>query len=127
MTTGRTRSATEDTETGQEQCPPDIATMRATVRRLLAADAEPPAPDELSTLALLLRGHINVLIPSVAAAALRLPKDDVPRACAMACVGEARMRLRLGDGDTDTVRTAVAVRLARSVNALADHYETLCP
>ncbi|MDX3570814.1 DUF6415 family natural product biosynthesis protein [Streptomyces sp. ID05-47C] len=108
-----------------EQSPPDIATMRATVRRLLAADAEPPAPAELPTLALLLRGHINVLVPAVAVAARRLPKDDVPRACAMACLGEARMRLRLGDGDTDTVRAAVAVRLARSVNALADHYETL--
>ncbi|GGW47308.1 hypothetical protein CP966_25300 [Streptomyces galilaeus] len=110
-----------------EPSPPDIATMRATVRRLLAADAELPTPDELSTLAPLLRGHINALVPTVENAASRLPKDDVPRACAMACVGEARMRLRLGDGDTETVRAAVAVRLARSVNALTDHYETLSP
>ncbi|MFF7530313.1 DUF6415 family natural product biosynthesis protein [Streptomyces bobili] len=110
-----------------EQSPPDIATMRATVRRLLAADAEPLTPDELSTLAPLLRGHINALVPTVEIAARHLPKDDVPRTCAMACVGEARMRLRLGDGDTETVRAAVAVRLARSVNALADHYENLRP
>lgn len=115
------------TAAAEEQSPPDIATMRATVGGLLAADAEPPPPDELSTLAPLLRGHINALIPAVETAARHLPKDDVPRACAMACVGEARMRLRLGDGDTETVRAAVAVRLARSVNALADHYENLRP
>ncbi|MFE7648665.1 DUF6415 family natural product biosynthesis protein [Streptomyces phaeoluteigriseus] len=111
----------------EEQSPPDIATMRTAARRLLAADAEPPTPGELSTLATLLRGHINALVPAVAMAARGLPKDDVPRACAMACIGEARMRLRLGDGDTTAVRTAVAVRLARSVNALADHYENLRP
>ncbi|MFJ4551111.1 DUF6415 family natural product biosynthesis protein [Streptomyces sp. NPDC088817] len=99
--------------------------MRASVRRLLAEDVEPPAPDELPTLALLLRGHINTLIPAVEAATRVLPENDVPRACAMACVGEARMRLRIGDGDNDDVRLAVAVRLARSVNALADHYENL--
>ncbi|MGW1399292.1 DUF6415 family natural product biosynthesis protein [Streptomyces sp. NPDC002405] len=112
-------------QTGDTVLAPDIVTMRATVRRLLADDAEPPAPDELSTLALLLRGHINALIPAVEKAARRLPKNDIPRACAMACIGEARMRLRMGDGDNGAVRLAVAVRLARSVNALADHYDTL--
>ncbi|MFE7229864.1 DUF6415 family natural product biosynthesis protein [Streptomyces sp. NPDC057596] len=118
--TARPAATAED-----DQPPPDIATMRATVRRLLADDAEPPAPDELSTVVLLLRGHINALVPAVEMAARRLPKDDVPRACAMACIGEARMRLRMGDGDNGAVRHAVAVRLARSVNALADHYDTL--
>ncbi|MFJ2719353.1 DUF6415 family natural product biosynthesis protein [Streptomyces sp. NPDC087437] len=99
--------------------------MRASVRRLLAADIEPPAPDVLETLAQTLRGHINALIPAVEAVTRGLPKNDVPRICAMACIGEARMRLRMGDGDNDAVRLAVAVRLARSVNALADHYENL--
>ncbi|MFJ2737679.1 DUF6415 family natural product biosynthesis protein [Streptomyces sp. NPDC087317] len=108
-----------------DQPPPDIAAMRASARRLLADDAEPPEPDAVATLVLLLRGHINVLVPAVEMAARRLPKDDIPRACAMACIGEARMRLRMGDGDNDAVRLAVAVRLARSVSALADHYDTL--
>lgn len=112
-------------QTGDTVLAPDIVTMRATVRRLLAADIEPPAPDELSTVVLLLRGHINALIPAVEMAARGLPKDDVPRACAMACIGEARMRLRMGDGDNEAVRLAVAVRLARSVNALADHLGNL--
>ncbi|MFI1293899.1 DUF6415 family natural product biosynthesis protein [Streptomyces sp. NPDC020792] len=67
--------------------------MRASVRRLLAADIEPPAPDVLETLAQTLRGHINALIPAVEAATRSLPKNDVPRICATACIGEARMRL----------------------------------
>ncbi|MFJ1653533.1 DUF6415 family natural product biosynthesis protein [Streptomyces sp. NPDC088337] len=99
--------------------------MRASVRRLLSEEVEPPAADELPRLALLLRGHISALIPAVEAATRGLPENDVPKVCAMACVGEARMRLRIGDGDNDAVRLAVAVRLARSVNALADHYENL--
>ncbi|MFF4828240.1 DUF6415 family natural product biosynthesis protein [Streptomyces sp. NPDC001312] len=109
----------------RDQPPPDIATMRATAGRLLADGPEPPMADVLQTLALMLRGHMNVLIPAVEMAARNLPKDDVPRACAMACVGEARMRLRLGEGDNGAVRLTVAVKLARSVNALVDHYETL--
>lgn len=40
-----------------------------------------------------------VAIPEVEAAAFRLGKDDIPRACALACVGEARMRLRLEPGE----------------------------
>ncbi|MCX4699536.1 DUF6415 family natural product biosynthesis protein [Streptomyces sp. NBC_01373] len=103
----------------------DIATMRQSSRCLLAEDTAPPAGDALDTLAVLLRDHIGQLIPEVEAATLGLPKDDIPRACALACVGEARMRLRLGDGDTDAVRLAVAVKLARSVRALCDHYENL--
>lgn len=105
--------------------PPDIETMRATARRLLADDAEPPSPEELETLTLLLRGHLMVAIPAVEIAAGRLPKDDVPRACAMACIGEARMRLRLEPGRTLPAGIAHAQRLARSVDALADHYENI--
>lgn len=105
--------------------PPDIETMRDTARRLLAEDAELPSPDELDTLALALRGHIMVLIPSVEDAAGRLPEDDIPRACALACVGEARMRLGAEPGRNLPAGVAHAQRLARSVNALCDHYENL--
>ncbi|MEV8124128.1 DUF6415 family natural product biosynthesis protein [Streptomyces sp. NPDC085944] len=99
--------------------------MRATARPLLAADVEPPAPDDLAQVTTTLRDHIASLIPAVEAITRTLPADDVPRACALACIGEARMRLRLGDGDTDLVRLSVAVRLARTANALADHQQTL--
>ncbi|WP_234436284.1 DUF6415 family natural product biosynthesis protein [Streptomyces sp. NRRL S-813] len=45
------------------------------------------------------------------AATRSLPKDDALRACAIACVGKARMRLRLGGGNNETVRLAVATKL----------------
>lgn len=104
---------------------PDVETMRDAVRRLLAENAEPPMPDELETLTLQLRGHIMVLIPKVEIASGRLPKDDVPRACALACIGEARMRLGTEPGRSLPAGIAHAQRLARSVNALCDHYEIL--
>ncbi|MEU7399750.1 DUF6415 family natural product biosynthesis protein [Streptomyces sp. NPDC044948] len=105
--------------------PPDIATVRATVRPLLAADAEPLAADELAKTTATLREYIAGLIPAVEATARALPEHDVPRACALACIGEAYMRLRLGDGDTDLVRQSLVVRLARTALALADHHEAL--
>ncbi|MFB7461729.1 DUF6415 family natural product biosynthesis protein [Streptomyces sp. NPDC056188] len=99
--------------------------MRAAVRRLLADDAEPPSLEELDTLTLQLRGHMMVLIPVVERATVRLPADDVPRACALACIGEARMRLGLEPGRGLPAGIAHAQRLARSVNALADHLDNL--
>lgn len=108
-----------------DQVPPDLATMRASARRLLAEDAAPIGPEELETLRLALRGHIEELIPAVEAMTLGLPKDDIPRACALAGVREARMRLGLGVGDYPPVRMSVAMRLARSVRTLCDHYENL--
>ncbi|MGO4747690.1 DUF6415 family natural product biosynthesis protein [Streptomyces sp. 2MCAF27] len=39
-------------------------------------------------------------------------------------MGEARMRMRLEPGATLPAQIAHAQRLARSVNALCDHYET---
>lgn len=105
--------------------PPDIETMRESARILLAEGAELPAPDQLNTLTVALRGHIQVLIPEVAAAAAAEPKDSVPRYCALACIGEARNKLRLGDDDTLAIRVSVARKLARVVNALCDHHENL--
>ena len=107
------------------ESPVDVALMRAAARRLLAEDAEPPGAEELDTLTLQLRGHIMLLIPEVESAALRLPDDDVPRACAMACIGESRMRLSLEPGHNPSAGIAHAQRLARSVNALCDHLENI--
>jgi len=106
----------------QDQAPPDIETMRATAGRALAEETSTGTVD---TLIPTLRGMVQLLIPDVEQLASRQPKDDIPRACALACCGEARMRLRLGDGETPAVRAAMAQRLARSVNALCDHYENL--
>lgn len=112
--------------TGHESLPPlDIETMRESARRLLIEGAELPGVDELETLTLQLRGHIMLAIPEVEAAAARLDEDDIPRACALVGVHEARMRLNLESGPTLPGGIAHAQRLARSVNALCDHYESL--
>ncbi|HZH27293.1 MAG TPA: DUF6415 family natural product biosynthesis protein [Azospirillaceae bacterium] len=106
--------------------PLDVTVMRAAARRLLAEDAELPSDDELDTLILQLRGHVMLAIPVVEALAARLAENDVPRACALAGVGEARTRLGLEPRHVLPARIAHAQRLARSVTALCDHYENLC-
>lgn len=116
---------TKAIEPARDMRPLDIETMRGSARRLLAEDAELPTADELKTLTLALRGHMMLLIPDVEDAAQALPEDDIPRACALACVGEARMRLGLEPGATLPGGIAHAQRLARSVNALCDHVENL--
>lgn len=105
--------------------PPDIEEIRDSARRLLAADAIEPAAAELDALALTLRGHIQQLIPEVATAAAREPKDSIPRYCALACIGEARNKLRLSGDGPPTIRLSAARKLARVTNALCDHYENL--
>ncbi|MFD7314929.1 DUF6415 family natural product biosynthesis protein [Streptomyces sp. NPDC059883] len=100
--------------------------MRETAARLLSEEAELPSLEELETTTLLLRGMIMVTIPDVETAAGKLPEDDIPRACALACIGEARMRLRLEPSNgTLPAGIAHAQRLARSVRALTDHYVNL--
>ncbi|MEU9208572.1 DUF6415 family natural product biosynthesis protein [Streptomyces sp. NPDC048415] len=113
------------TRPNTEAPPLDVETMRAAARRLLAEDAELPSFDELETLTLRLRGHMMLLIPGVEQAAARQPKDDIPRYCALACIGEARMRLGLEAGHGLPAGIAHAKRLSRALNALCDHYENL--
>ncbi|MDX3252491.1 DUF6415 family natural product biosynthesis protein [Streptomyces scabiei] len=120
------RTAQRSAESKPEHVPLDVPTMRDTAARLLAEEAELPSLEEVETLTLLLRGMIMVAIPEIETAAGKLPEDAVPRACALACVGEARMRLRLEPSNgTLPACVAHAQRLARSVRALADHYVTL--
>ncbi|MBU6529815.1 DUF6415 family natural product biosynthesis protein [Streptomyces sp. NPDC057245] len=105
--------------------PVDPKRMRETATLLLAPDAREPAPDELDSLLLALRGMIENAVPEIEAVAARLPEDDVPRACALACIGEARMRLRLTPGEAFDQRHIVAQKLALTVRSLADHYWAL--
>jgi hypothetical protein len=109
----------------RESLPLARETTRAAAARLLAPDTEPPSYEELETLTLLYRGNMMLLIPEVEKAAKRLSKDDAPRACAMACIGEARIRLDLHSGAGLPAQIAHAQHLARSVNALLDHLESL--
>jgi hypothetical protein len=119
MATSTTRPPTSEE---RDQHPLDIQTMRTSAHGLLAEDPK-LSVEELKTLTLQLRGHIMAAVPEVEQMAGKLPKDDTRRACARACIGEARMRMRLEPGATLPARIAHAQRLARSVNALCDHYE----
>jgi hypothetical protein len=118
-------TASPSTVEQRDSRPPDIKTMRDSAHLLLAEDAELPVLDDLDTFALALRGHIQLLIPEVAQAAGREPKDSIPRYCALACIGEARNKLRLGTDGTLPIRLSSARKLARVLNALCDHYENL--
>ncbi|MFF5001681.1 DUF6415 family natural product biosynthesis protein [Streptomyces phaeochromogenes] len=117
-------TTTTEAETPEAR-PLDVGLMRTTARRLLAEDAELPTFDELETLTLLLRGHLMLAIPEVESTAAEFPEDDVPRACALACVKEARMRLGLEVGHGLPAGIAHAQRLARAVGSLCDHYDNL--
>ncbi|MGW9025948.1 DUF6415 family natural product biosynthesis protein [Streptomyces sp. NPDC055722] len=112
-----------------DQAPPDLATMREAVDRLLDPDAVPvalpPAPDELEALTLQLRGHLELLMPEVEQLAQCLSKNSVPRYCALACLGEARQRLAAQPSPAPGGDLAYARRLARALNALVDHFEKL--
>ncbi|MGO4420515.1 DUF6415 family natural product biosynthesis protein [Streptomyces sp. MCAF7] len=124
MTTPNIATNTTRPPTSEErdQRPLDIQTMRTSAHRLLAEDPK-LSVEELKTLTLQLRRHIVVAVLEVEQRVGKLPKDDTRRACAWACIGEARMRMRLEPGATLPDRIADAQRLARSVNALCDHYE----
>lgn len=96
--------------------------MRETIARLLGEDAEPPSPEELETLLMLLRGHLMVTIPEVATAALKLHAKHPHRSCANACIGEARMKLNAEpSGNSLPAGIAYAQKLARVLEALLNH------
>ncbi|MEU2358767.1 DUF6415 family natural product biosynthesis protein [Streptomyces misionensis] len=107
--------------------PPDIATMRETAALLLGPEREPnalpPVPENLDTLTLALRGHLELLIPEVEQRARQLPKDSAVRYCANAYVGEARGKLQAGPSPRYGGEAGHARRLARVLRALCDHYE----
>ncbi|MEV5339969.1 DUF6415 family natural product biosynthesis protein [Streptomyces sp. NPDC052676] len=105
--------------------PLDVHVMRAAARSLLAEHADLFSEEQLETLTLQLRAHLMLAIPVVEALADRFPEDDVPSACAYSAVMEARTRLGLEPRRSVAGRGAYAQRLARSVNALCDHYENL--
>ncbi|MET7390516.1 DUF6415 family natural product biosynthesis protein [Streptomyces sp. NPDC005529] len=135
MTTGqRARSATdasdghrEPTTTGAETGlgAVDVLTMRQTIALVLPAEEELPPGLDIDTLTVTLRRHMQLVVPEIESKALALDKNDIPRYCALACVGEAHGKLRARAGHGTYAALAFARRLARSLAALCDHYETL--
>ncbi|MER7838450.1 DUF6415 family natural product biosynthesis protein [Streptomyces sp. NPDC096040] len=109
----------------QDRLAPDIETMRRTAHRFLAPDARPIPTGDLVTLRATMRGQLEELIPTIEAMTRAFPAGDIPSACALAGVGEARMRLGLRPGFNSPGQMTVAMKLARSVNALCDHFENL--
>ena len=109
--------------------PPDIKTMRDVIDRLLDPDAVPqtlpPVPGELETLTLQLRGHLALMLPEVRQTAEQLPRESIPRYCALISVVEARERLRAEPTRRYGGAVGHARRLARTLNALCDHWEAL--
>ncbi|WP_406175281.1 DUF6415 family natural product biosynthesis protein [Streptomyces sp. NBC_00996] len=116
-------------ETDSDTGVPDIDTMHETIDRLLNPDAVPevlpPTAEELETLTSLLRGHLDLLMPEVERAAAKLAKNSIPRYCALACLGEARQRLAAQPSPAPGGDVSYARRLARALNALVDHFESL--
>ncbi|WP_208648030.1 DUF6415 family natural product biosynthesis protein [Streptomyces tirandamycinicus] len=117
------RGSAELAASTPEMWPVDVVEMRNATAQALAPDAEAPAGEGLETLTGLFEGNIRLLIPEVEKAAGRLPTAAIPRACALACCGEAQSRLGPRGISSDPV--AQVRRLARSVDALLDHLEAL--
>ena len=105
--------------------PVDVEMMRESAGRLIGPGTAAPEGEELAGLTGLLRGHMQLIIPQIERAAGKLPEDDVPRYCALACIGEARAKLRATVGAGPHRAVAHARKLARSLMALCDHYEAL--
>ncbi|MFG3017694.1 DUF6415 family natural product biosynthesis protein [Streptomyces sp. NPDC048254] len=119
------RTAPVSGETDTNRLPPDIETMRGTATRFLAPDARPIPTGDLVMLRATMRRQIEELIPTIEAMTRAFPAGDIPSRCALAGVQEARMRLGLRPGYNAPGQMTVAMKLARSVTALCDHYENL--
>ncbi|MGW5248815.1 DUF6415 family natural product biosynthesis protein [Streptomyces sp. NPDC004129] len=110
----------------QTETPPvDVETMRENIGRLIGPGAASLEDEELAGLTSLMHSHMQLIIPEIERAAGKLPEDDVPRYCALACIGEARAKLRATPGAGPHRAVAYARKLARSLMALCDHYEAL--
>ncbi|MEU0786481.1 DUF6415 family natural product biosynthesis protein [Streptomyces sp. NPDC006173] len=99
--------------------------MRQTIALVLPAREELPPGLDMDALTEALRGHMELIVPEVETKALALHKEDIPRYCALACVGEANDKLRSRAGQGAYAALVFARKLARSLAALCDHYETL--
>jgi len=123
------RTAPQATPADRTELPPDIETMRDVIDRLLDPDAVPgtlpPVPPELDTLTLQLRGHLALLLPEVEETAKRLPLQSIARYGALVSVTEARERLRAEPTPRFGGAPGYARRLARTLNALCNHWDAL--
>jgi hypothetical protein len=105
--------------------PVDLATMRATVSRMIGPGAQPPTGDELDTLTSMLRGHIELIIPVVDQAARKLPQYYPLRNGGLVAVWLARKKLSATTAQEPVEAAAQAVELAYALDELCNRYESL--
>ncbi|MFF0139646.1 DUF6415 family natural product biosynthesis protein [Streptomyces sp. NPDC005227] len=103
----------------------DVLVMRQTIALVLPAEEELRPGLNIDTLIGTIRSHMELIVPEIEAKALALDKNDIPRYCALACVGEAHGKLRARAGHGAYAALVFARKLARSLAALCDHYESL--
>jgi hypothetical protein len=111
--------------TAETRAAVDVGMMRQAIARLLPPSEDVPPGLDVPSLTEALSGYMNLLIPEVEKLAGGLPREDVPRYCALACVGEAHGKLRAQPGMGPGADVAYARKLARSLIALCDHFESL--
>ncbi|MEU1278542.1 DUF6415 family natural product biosynthesis protein [Streptomyces sp. NPDC005805] len=107
--------------------PAGVAGMRDAARRVLALGGAPPSREDLERLTDTLHGYVRLLVPEVRALIRARPADDPPARVAQVGVDEAWRRLHTAPGFGPDAALRHACRVARSVQALCDHYETLNP
>ena len=105
--------------------PADIATMRATIHRVLGTGTQLPTGADVDTLTRALRGHIQLLIPVVEQAARKLPRYYPLRDGGLVAVWAERRNLSATADPGPSGAAAHAVELAHALDSLCDRYEAL--
>ncbi|MGR3875397.1 DUF6415 family natural product biosynthesis protein [Streptomyces graminifolii] len=101
--------------------------MRVTSRLVLEL-ARPPSTGELALLVAQLRGHLRVMVPEVETIAARQSQSSDLAAClALACAREARRKMTIPERTSPAGQLALALRLARILDALCNHHDALDP
>lgn len=103
----------------------DTEKLRASAKSFLNSHQTLPRYETVQHAAHVFYGDLCRLIPEVEKLAGRCDKDDVRGKVALAGVGEARRRSGEIEGTGLKREFERVQRLARSVVALCDHYETL--
>ncbi|WP_338677814.1 DUF6415 family natural product biosynthesis protein [Streptomyces sp. SCSIO 30461] len=107
--------------TSAESAPPDLVTMRDIARQVMA-DEETTSAELVPAMC----GFVYLMVPEVQALIRRAPLGDVPAQVAQTAVDGACVRVTTPPGIGPAAVRRHARKVATSVLALCDHYESLC-